>query len=83
MNRVAGNSVCCLNGRSEDSRVHEAIEQGRALGNAANPVRTELQYARTPRAEQAVEVVQIHEDGTGCAAGGAGTPKVGGNIHRE
>jgi len=52
-------------------------------GNAANLVRTRLQHAWNPRAEQAVEVVGIHEGGTGCAAGGAGTPKDGGNTDRE
>ena len=42
-----------------------------------------MQHARNPRAEQTVEVVRIHEDGTRCAAGGAGTPKGGGNTDRE
>jgi hypothetical protein len=43
---------------------HEASERGQAPGNAANPVRIGLQYRPSPRAEQAVEVVGIHEDGT-------------------
>jgi hypothetical protein len=36
-----------------------------------------------PRAEQTVEVVGIHEGGTRCAAGGAGTPRGGGNTDLE
>jgi hypothetical protein len=62
---------------------HEASERGRASGNATNPVRIGLQHCPSPRAEKAVEVVGIHEDGTRCAAGGAGTPKAGGNVDRE
>ena len=59
------------------------LEARAAPGNAANPVRIGLQDVRTPRAEQAVEVVRIHGGGTRCAAGGAGAPKAGGNISRE
>jgi hypothetical protein len=62
---------------------HEAGAEQAVSRNAANPVRTGLQHVRNPRAEQTVEVVRIHEDGTRCAAGGAGTPKEGGNTDRE
>jgi len=73
----------CSTGWSEDLRELEANGTRASSGNAANPVRTGLQHARAPRAEQTVEVVEIHEDGTRCAAGGAGTPKEGGNTDRE
>jgi hypothetical protein len=62
---------------------HETGAKQAVSRNAANLVRTGLQHARNPRAEQAVEVVRIHEGGTRCAAGGAGTPKEGGNTDRE
>jgi hypothetical protein len=37
----------------------------------------------SPCVEQTVEAVKIREDGTRCAAGGAGTPEEGGNVDRE
>jgi hypothetical protein len=82
-NRVAGNGGRRSSGWSVGLRNHEAGARGRASGNAANPFRTELQHARNPRAEQVAEVVRIHEGGTGCAAGGAGAPKGGGDTDRE
>jgi len=80
---LRGTMQSCSTGWSGDLRVHEANGTRAVSRNAANPVRIGLQHARTPRAEQTVEVVEIHEDGTRCAAGGAGTPKEGGNTDRE
>lgn len=63
--------------------IRSESNEGDTPGNAMNPVRIGLQYARSLRAEETVEVVEIHEGGTRCAAGGAGTPKEGGNTDRE
>jgi hypothetical protein len=56
--------------------------EGRA-GKRSEPFPHRDATCPEPRAEQTVEVVGIHEDGTRCAAGGAGTPKGGGNTDRE
>jgi hypothetical protein len=42
-----------------------------------------MQQARKLRAEQAVEVVRNHEDGTGSRSMAAHRPKEGGNTFRE
>lgn len=55
-----------------------------APGNVTNPtVGSGMQQARDPVAEQTVEVVQNHEDGTGSASLAARRPKGGGNVIRE
>ena len=84
MNRVAGIGVQLLDRFGAwASGSAKQIGARAASRNATNPVRIGLQHARTSTAEQAVEVVGIHEGGTRCAAGGAGAPKGGGNIDRE
>lgn len=56
----------------------------RTPGNATNPmVGSGMQQARNLAAEQAVEVVQNHEDGTGSASLAARRPKGDGNVIRE
>jgi len=56
----------------------------RIPGNATNPrVGSGMQQARNSAAEQTVEVVQNHEDGTGSASLAARRPKDGGNVVRE
>jgi hypothetical protein len=59
-----------------------ACRRGR-VGKRNEPCPDRDARCPSPRAEQAVEVVEVHEGGTRCAAGGAGTPKGGGNVDRE
>jgi len=52
--------------------------------NTTNPmIGSGMQQARDLAAEQAVEVVQNHEDGTGSVSLAAYRPKGGGNVIRE
>jgi hypothetical protein len=57
-------------------------DEGRA-GKRSEPFPHRDATCPEPRAEQTVEVVRIHAGGTRCAAGGAGTPKEGGNTDLE
>jgi hypothetical protein len=75
--------VMCVAGECGDRPRLLRQDAATVPGNATNlRVGSGMQQARDSYAEEAVEVVQNHGDGTGARAGSSG-PKSGGNVGRE